>query len=382
MRLLSAATLAAVALAACTARPRWCRTSDPPTGAEEAPTVDEVAAKIDALFADFDRADAPGACVALYLRGVPAIIRCWGLADLERRVPITPETNFRLASITKQFTATCILLLRERGALALDDPAGRFLPELGALGERVTIRHLLTHTSGVIAYEDIIPPGQTEQLLDRDVLTLVSARPETLFEPGTRQRYSNTGYALLALIVERASGERFADFLRRHIFEPLGMDNTVAFEEGRSTVPHRAFGHTERHGRWELTDQSLTSAVLGDGGIYCSAIDYGRWEEALLTARLLPHAVLEEMVTNHRLPDGTPTEYGFGWRIEVRHGQRIIHHNGGTVGFAHGVRRVPGRQMTLLVLSNRSAPTARERGDQLLDWLLTRPPIRRGPAQS
>lgn len=337
--------------------------------------MEEITARIDELYAPFGAPGAPGAAVALFQSGEPLIVRCFGLADVARGVPVTPETNFRLASITKQFTAACIRLLEQEGRLSLDEPVGQYLPELGAPGERITIRHLLTHTSGIVAYEDLLSPDHTGQLHDADVLHLVAASPEIHFEPGTDYRYSNTGYALLALIVERASGERFADFLEARIFQPLGMSNTVAHERGRSDVPHRAYGHRRREGRWEMADQSRTSAVLGDGGIYCSAVDYLRWDEALYTDRLLPSSVLEEMWTNNRLPDGTVTEYGHGWRIDERRGERVIHHNGGTIGFANAVRRVPGRHMTLLVLSNRSETSARESADELLDWLLSRPPL-------
>src|SRR5262249_40168200 len=150
-------------------------------------------------------------------------------------------------------------------------------PELPAYADAITVCHLLTHTSGLLDYEDLIPDGTTKQVHDIDALHLLANQTTTYFPPGTQYRYSNTGYAFLALIVERVSGQRFAEFLRTHIFEPAGMKNTVAFEEGISTVSNRSFGYSRDGSSWKRTDQSLTSAVLGDGGIYTSVDDLVHW---------------------------------------------------------------------------------------------------------
>ncbi len=152
------------------------------------------------------------------------------------------------------------------------------------------IRHLLTHTSGLIDYEDVIPESFAGQVRDADVLRLLETQDRTYFRPGNGYRYSNSGYALLALIVQRASGMSFANFLQERIFEPLAMFNTVAHEEGVSRVINRAFGYTEAAGRWNRTDQDQTSAVLGDGGIYSSIEDLAKWDAALYDGRLLQPA--------------------------------------------------------------------------------------------
>ncbi|HKH45230.1 MAG TPA: serine hydrolase domain-containing protein [Thermoanaerobaculia bacterium] len=258
-----------------------------------APTVP---AQLDLILKDYGRADAPGVSVLVALDGKVLYRKAFGLANLEERTPITTATNFRLASVTKQFTAAAVLLLAERGKLSLDDPLTRFFPGFARAAHGVKVRHLLGHTSGLLDYEELIPSGTTVPLKDKDVLDLVGKEDRLYFAPGSQFRYSNTGYTLLALIVEKVSGRPFAQFLEKNIFDPLGMAGTVAYEEGISTVARRAYGYSERDGerdgRFERTDQSLTSSVLGDGGIYSSVEDLWRWDQALYGTRLLPAETL------------------------------------------------------------------------------------------
>jgi len=207
-----------------------------------------VPAQLDAILQDYGRADAPGASVLVAQDGKVLYRKAFGLANLEERTPITTATNFRLASVTKQFTATAVLLLAERGKLSLDDPLTRFFPGFARAAHGVQVRHLLGHTSGLLDYEELIPPGTTVPLKDKDVLDLVGKEDRLYFAPGSQFRYSNTGYALLALIVEKVSGRSFAQFLEENIFDPLGMAGTVAYEEGISKVARRAYGYSEKGG--------------------------------------------------------------------------------------------------------------------------------------
>lgn len=231
--------------------------------------------QIDALMRAYQGA-VPGACLAVLHGGVPVLRRAYGLADVESRVAATSATNYRLASMTKQFTSAAILLLEEDGRLSIDDPVRRWLPTLPDAADGIAIRHLLTHTSGLTDYEDVIPDGTSAQLHDADVLRLLETENRRYFPPGMKYRYSNSGYALLALIAEGASGEGYATYLRERIFLPLGMQNTVAYEAGVSAVAHRAFGYSAAAHSWMRTDQSLTSATLGDGGIYSSIDDLAK----------------------------------------------------------------------------------------------------------
>jgi CubicO group peptidase (beta-lactamase class C family) len=309
-------------------------------------------ARVDEMFAAYDQQSMPGAAVLVVQDGKPALIRTYGLADIDEGLAVRPETNFRLASLTKQFTATCIMMLVERGELELDATLPEVFDDFPDYGSAITVRNLLQHTSGLIDYEDLIPEDFAGQVSDQDALRSMYEVNETYFEPGTEYRYSNTAYAMLAVLIEKISGTSFADFLEQNIFEPLGMDNTVAYQNGISTVSNRAFGYTVENGEVSFSDQSTTSAVLGDGGIYTSVLDYFKWDQALYTDKLLPQSVLDQMwVAN--LGD-----YGFGWRVDTVDDRRRLHHDGSTSGFRNYIIRYPDDRMTVLVLSNRRGPDA------------------------
>jgi CubicO group peptidase (beta-lactamase class C family) len=306
------------------------------------------------MFTVYDRPGAPGASVLVIRDGRVVLSRAYGLADLEARTPATARTNFRLASLSKQFTATAIMLLAKDGRLRYDDRVADHLPGFPSYGADITIRHLLTHTSGIWAYEDFVPDTATVQVKDRDVLALLDRARGTYFTPGSAYRYSNSGYVLLALVVEQVSGQRYARFLHDRIFAPLGMDSTVAFENGISTVPQRAFGYTERASGFARTDQSPTSATLGDGGIYTSIHDLVAWDRALDDGTLVGTEALRTAWTSATLTDGTTTGYGFGWVVDRdARGLRLSHH-GETRGFTNAILKYPERRLTVVVLTNRT----------------------------
>ncbi|WP_349263338.1 serine hydrolase domain-containing protein [Steroidobacter sp.] len=312
--------------------------------------------RVDQPMSRYDGA-VPGASLLIVQDGKPLVRRSYGLSNLEEQTVATPDTNYRLASVTKQFTAAAILLLAEDGKLDLDDPLRKWFPSLPEVATRMTLRHVLTHTSGLIDYEDVIPPTMTGQLHDADVLEILETQNRTYFTPGTAYRYSNSGYALLALIVGKASGKDFATFLKERIFVPLGMTNTVAYEEGVSSVNRRAFGYSEEHGRWTRTDQSQTSAVLGDGGIYSSIDDLAKWDVALYDDRLLSARSRQLAFTPVVDSDDPNVRYGMGWRItEEQIGGSTLWHSGETIGFRNVIVRYPERRFTVVLLSNRNDP--------------------------
>jgi len=295
----------------------------------------------------------PGAAVAVLRRGAPLLLQGCGLAELDSRTPVTPATQFRLASVSKQFTAAALLLLVEEGTLRLDDAVRRWLPTLPPATESVTLRHLLTHTSGIVDFETLIEPERRVPLSDADVLQLVEREPHLQFPAGTRFRYSNTSYVLLALVIERAARCRYASFLRERIFEPLGMRHAVAHEAAVSVVMHRAFGYTWDGQSWQRTDQSLTSATLGDGGIYASIEELARWDAAIDGERLLPAARWQQALSAAVATDEPGIGYGFGWRL----GHGAAWHSGETVGFRNLILRLLKPRLTVIVLTNRSAPS-------------------------
>jgi CubicO group peptidase (beta-lactamase class C family)/microsomal dipeptidase-like Zn-dependent dipeptidase len=318
----------------------------------------QAGARVDALMQPYT-GDVPGASVLVLRDGKPALQRAYGLADLEARTPVSPVTNYRLASVTKQFTAAAILLLAEDGKLALDDPIRKWLPELPDATRPVTLRHLLSHTGGLIDYEDLVADApqarnsdDAPQVHDSDVLALLAKQNRVYFAAGSNYRYSNSGYSLLSLVVAKASGQRFADFLRQRIFEKLGMHNTLAFEQGISTVPQRAFGYSAERGAWTRTDQSSTSAVLGDGGIYSSTGDLAKWDAALYDERLLSRQSRELAFAPATHTDNPSIDYGFGWRITGE----TLWHSGETRGFRNVIIRYPERKLTVIVLTNRNDP--------------------------
>ena len=302
--------------------------------------------EIDSLMRPYT-GNVPGASVLVVQDGNTVFARSYGLADLEARTPATPATNYRLASVTKQFTAAAILLLAQDGKLSIDEPVKRWLPTLPPAADTITLRHLLSHTSGLIDYEDVMPADTTEPLHDLDVLRLLEGEDRTYFAPGTSYRYSNSGYALLALVVAKASGHDFASFLRERIFVPLGMTNTVAFEDGISTVANRAYGYSHVDGAWQRTDQSTTSAVLGDGGIYSSIEDLAKWNAAL-ERKPFRDAFVAQTATDE--PD--VAHYGFGWRL----GPGTQWHSGETIGFRNVIVRWPADRLAVVVLTNRNEP--------------------------
>lgn len=307
---------------------------------------------IDAWMRDYT-GQVPGASV-LVLEGGDAVFQLsYGLADLEAGVASSPTTNYRLASVSKQFTAASVLLLVEDGVLTLDDRVRHWLPTLPVASEGITLRHLLSHTSGLVDYEDLLPPDQARQIHDADVLRLLEREDRLYFPAGSDYRYSNSGYALLALVVERASGQRFAAFLQARIFSPLGMTATLAREDEGPPVTDKAFGYTRVGDRWERTDQSTTSAVLGDGGIYSSITDLAKWDAAWYDDRLLsaPSRALAVQAST-ATPEPDVAHYGFGWRLQGR----MQWHSGESIGFRNVLLRFPAQRLTIIVLSNRDAP--------------------------
>ena len=327
---------------------------------------------VDSLFAAYSGADVPGASVAVIRDGQVIIRRAYGMADLERRVSATPETDYRLASVSKQFTAMAVMMLAQAGKLRYAQPMRDFLPELPAATHAVTVRHLLNHTSGLWDYEDLIPPSQSAQLNDHDVLALVASQDSLYFPAGTQYRYSNSGYVLLGIIVARVSGMSYADFLRTQIFTPLGMNATVAHVEGSDTVPRRAYGYSPSGGTFVQTDQSVTSATLGDGGIYTNVDNMVLWDQALYESKLVIAPMLELATTPPPLPGGATTEYGFGWFVDRYRGEKRWRHTGETSGFRNAIQRFPRRRLTVVVLTNRSTGEPGAIAERIADRLLFR----------
>jgi len=330
-------------------------------------SLDHRAKQVDAVFSALISAREPGAAVLVVKDGRVVFERGYGVADLRSLRSIDSRTSFRLASVSKQFTAAAIMLLVRDGRMSYDDRLTGFFPDFPESGRAVTIRRLLNHTSGLPDYEDLMAPSETAspveqiQIKDAQVLELLK-RPNALqFPPGTRWKYSNSGYVLLGLVVEKASGLPFGRFLRERIFAPLKMDRTLAYERGTNEVPDRAYGHSRGPGGWRETDQSPTSATLGDGGVYSSLEDLARWDESLCRKILLSEAEMGLALEPVQVPadppvgpDGTPAAYGFGWFLNSWKGHARMWHYGETMGFRTAIHRFTKERLTVVVLGNRS----------------------------
>ena len=324
---------------------------------------------VDSVFAAYSGAS-PGAAVLVAVDGRIVVNRAFGMADIASKTPVTTRTNFRLASVTKQFTAVATLLLVKDGKLRLDESLNDVVPELPAYTKRITIKQLLTHSSGLLAYEDFVPDSQTRQVTDAEVIAILKTRTDsTYFAPGTRYRYSNTGYAVLSEIVAKRSGIPFATFVRNRIFVPLGMHKTVAYQQGGPEVAFRAYGHSAAGSAWRQTDQSNTSAVLGDGGIYSSVDELYRWDQALYTNELLPPELLMQAFTDQPLADGKKAGYGFGWFVDSYRRLPRLSHTGTTTGFRTMIARFPTMHAAIIVLTNRSEPSPDSIVQKLTDRL-------------
>ncbi|HSL88893.1 MAG TPA: serine hydrolase domain-containing protein [Ignavibacteriaceae bacterium] len=311
--------------------------------------------KIDGIFSDYNNPAQPGAAVMVIKDGKIDFHKGYGLANVELALPIDAFTNFRLASITKQFTAMSILLLIKAGELQLTTTLNEIFPGYPGYGKKINIKYLLQHTSGLIDYEDLIHDSVTIQLKDKDVLDLMMQTDSTYFEPGSNHKYSNSGYALLALTVEKFSGKPFRDFLKENVFQPLGMNNTIAFENNINEVANRAYGYTITDKEIDLTDQSITSAVLGDGGIYSSLNDLYTWDQSLYTEDLIEKKYLAESWTPGITSEGDEFPYGYGWHLEKRYNSEAVYHTGSTKGFRNIIYRIPDRNFTIVILTNRNA---------------------------
>ena len=304
----------------------------------------------------------PGASLLIVQDGKVRLSESRGLADLEAGRAATPQTNYRLASVSKQFTAMAILLLVQDGVLKLDEPVHDWLPSLPPATRKITLRQLLSHRSGLVDYEDFVA-DDAPQVRDADVLKILESQDRTLFEPGKGYQYSNSGFALLALVVERASKQAYPAFLRERIFEPLGMKATLARVDEGPAVPNRAYGYRLEEGKWVRRDQSSTSAVLGDGGIYSSVEDLARWDAALYDDRLLGDSLRKQMWSRQGNTDDPDIDYGFGWRLTGS----TVWHSGESMGFRNVLIRDPSRHTTIILLTNRDDPEPYQMAKGLLD---------------
>ena len=335
--------------------------------------------KIDAILAPLADRKSPGFAVLVQRDGQTLFQRGYGVRDLRTLTRIDAHTNFRLASCTKQFTAMAIMLLVHDGKLRYDENLTAVFPDFPAYGRGITIRHLLTHTSGLPDYEELMEAEKADgprwtavrQIQDDQVLDLLKRQTRGKFAPGTSWSYSNSGYVVLGLIVAKVSDEPFGKFLHQRIFAPLHMRDTLAYINGKNAPPQRAFGHIQEGGAFVESDQSPTSATLGDGGVYSNLVDLAKWDAGLQNGELLSHEEMKAGLAAARLSDGSaprwpvqpgddnldpgkPVSYGFGWFLDPYKGRARMWHFGSTQGFRTVIERFTRERLTLIMLCNRT----------------------------
>jgi len=311
--------------------------------------------QVDRLFAKRIAASAPGAAVVVTREGKPIVRRCYGLADVEHGVPITPETRFNLASVAKQFVAFSILLLEKEGKLELDDDVRTFLPELPVYSPTVTVRHLLHHTSGIWEYSSILFPycgyaGKDRVTLSA-IMDVLAGQKKLLFEPGSQWSYCNTNYLLLAQVVEKATGVDFREWTRKNVFVPLEMRDSLFMKDGsqlmaRAARCYRSVGGELVNGSGAWVD------YVGPSYLFTTIDDMARWMDNFRTGKVGGAAVVEKMLEKATLSDGSESFYGFGLGVSRRHGRLTIGHAGQTGGFKTSMLYCPELRLGITVLAN------------------------------
>jgi CubicO group peptidase (beta-lactamase class C family) len=339
------------------------------------------ASAVDATFARWT-ATTPGCAVGVGVNGKPVLERAYGMADLERGVANAPDTIFEAGSVSKQFTAAAVLLVARDGKLSIDDPVRKYVPEVPDYGMPLTIRHMLTHTSGLRDWGSIEAiagwPRGTRAYTHAHVLEIVSRQKALNFTPGTNWSYSNTGYNLAAIIVSRVSGQPFADFTRDRIFKPLGMTRTSWRDDYTRIVRHRAIAYASQADGYH--EDMPFENVHGNGGLLTTVGDLLRWNENFVTPLVGDAAFLAEEQTPGRFTDGRAHDYALGLYVGSYRGVREVSHSGSTAGYRAFLTRFPAQHVSVAVLCNAGGanPTqyAHAVADAYLGAALTAPAAR------
>ncbi len=337
-----------------------CSPMDLRTGPADTPKelgADARAARVSALFAPFDEGVQPGVAVMVVEDGDVVYSRGFGYADLESGRRINAASMFRLASVSKQFTAMAALILAERGVIGLDDTLAEYLPELARYAG-VTVRDLIVHTSGLPDYyeSEYYDSLDASALPDNeDLVPVLAAMNGPLFAPGERYEYSNSAYEMLALVVERAAGKPFREFMHEAVFAPAGMRTALIHDHTSPEIPKRVYGYDRADGgTYVPNDSDPLNGIVGSGGMYASLEDFHAWDRALHGETLASRAGIEQAFAHAKLAGGERIDYGLGWRLDQLRGHRRVAHNGSWVGFRTGIARYPDERLTIVVLANRS----------------------------
>ncbi len=338
-------------------------------------------AEIDAIMSAEVKAGGPGAAIAIAKDGTVVHRAGYGLANVEWNIPNQADTVFRLASITKQFTAVAIMILAEQGKLRVDDPLTKFLPDYPTSGHHITVHHLLTHTSGIFSYTSD-PDAINKLLLDKSPQEICDSfsRIPFDFKPGARYLYNNSAYILLGMIIEKLSGMSYAEFIQKHIFDPLGMTKSY-YLSNEPIVSCRASGYDEgpngiQNARYLSMTQPHAAGALGS-----TVDDLILWNQALVENRIISAESLAQMHTSAVLDDGTATDYGYGWGLEPYQQHRAFHHGGGIFGFSTYISYLPDDALSIVVLTNYSGFDSSKIAGMIARHMLGLPEVKHTPIE-
>jgi CubicO group peptidase (beta-lactamase class C family) len=311
-------------------------------------------ARVDELFAKWDRTDSPGCALGVYRDGRIEYARGYGMANLELGVALSPQSVFDIGSTSKQFTAMSIMLLASESKLSLDDDIRKYIPELPSYGKTISIRHILTHTSGIRDYLTLwglAGVDDADLTTDQDALDLIARQHELNFAPGEQWLYSNSGFFLASVIVKRVSGKTLAEFAAERIFAPLGMTHTRFNDDHMSIVPNRATGYAPRDsGGWATAMSNFEQT--GDGAVQTSIEDLQRWDENFYTGRVGGTEVLAAMQKPAVLNSGKQQTYALGLMVDRYRGLHTVSHGGSWAGYRAELLRFPEQHLSVACLCN------------------------------
>ncbi len=370
-------SLSFAALGCSAPAPDVAESQAPPPAEVERGTVElalwgeELVGKIDSL-AEATLADGMVASLAIGVKhgGEVLVAKGYGMADLENAVPAKAETVYRIGSITKQFTAAAVMQLVEEGKIGLDDSMTLYLPDFPTQGHEVTIRHLLTHASGIQSYTSMEgwSANQVFDLTEEEQVDLFKDEPLN-FAPGEEFLYNNSGFFLLGMIVGKVSGEGYRGYLQTHLFEPLGLTGSSYCDEG-PIIPWRAEGYQVVDGE-VFNDRYLSMNLPGAAGALCSTVpDLLAWTEALTSGQVVSPASYAQMTTSFTLNDGSRTGYGFGLGVGIVDGNPVVSHGGGINGFVTSLADFPAADLDIVVLSNTPGPHPGQISQLIARWAL------------
>jgi len=329
-----------------------------PAGAQ-VPSPDSAGRWVDSVMSPFTSSRSPGCAVGVTRAGSLVFAKGYGVADLQRATPITPDTRFYIASVSKQFTAMSVVLLALDGKLSLDDSIRKWVPEVPSFGTVITLRQLLTHTSGLRDYFTLLavsgwPSDGT--LTENQFLTLVSRQKSLNFAPGDEFLYSNTGYALLSIVVRRASGQSLRTFAAERIFKPLGMTHTEFRDDHTALIPERALGYQPTGSTYRISQPEMD--VVGDGGVYSTVEDLAKWDANFRSGLVGGQRAIEMLEAPGTLNDGQIIPYAFAMAIGEFHGIKTYSHSGAYGGYRSTLLRFPQRDLSVITLCNTSSASS------------------------